>query len=147
MRILGERRQPGRLGAERSLVSPARCSACRPRYSCCGFPASAKILGFVVQRLVNGSKRVDFILPPDPAPGACSTAAQEYSISELPTRLSPSLPVLVLPPVRAHRKSGARAAVFFSPAIPPSISAVREFSLRCPLLTPHNLSVYKYCRR
>src|ERR1700676_191488 len=84
----------------------------------------------------------DSMLPPVPAPGACSTAAQAYSISELPTRLSPSLPAPALPPGRAHCNAGPHAAVFFSPAIPPSISAVREFSLRCPLLIPsiHYLS-------
>src|SRR5882762_3208448 len=82
------------------------------------------------------------MLPPDRAPGACSTAAQECPISALPTRLSPSLPAPALPPVRAHCKAGPHAAVFFSPTNPPSISAVREFSLRCPLLTPtiHYLS-------
>src|ERR1019366_3487580 len=78
---------------------------------------------------------------------ARSTAAREYSIAELPTRLSPSLPALVLRPVHAHRKAGARAAVFFSPPIPSSVSAVREFLLRCPLLTPHHSLVYKYCKR
>src|ERR1700682_3662871 len=84
----------------------------------------------------------DSMLLPVPAPGACSTAAPAYSISELPTRLSPSLPAPALPPGRAHCKAGPHAAVFFSPASPPSISAVREFSLRCPLLIPtiHYLS-------
>src|SRR5882762_2275109 len=82
------------------------------------------------------------MLPPDRAPGARSTAAQECPISELPTRLSPSLPAPALPPGRAHCKAGPHAAVFFSPASPPSVSAVHEFSLRCPLLTPtiHYLS-------
>src|ERR1700687_2583439 len=99
--------------------------------------------------MVRCSKRGDSILPPVPAPGAHSTAAQEHSISELPTQLSPSLPARALPPGRAHRKAGPPAAVFFSPANPPSISDVREFWLRCPLLTPLNSSsiyyVYKYC--
>ena len=87
------------------------------------------------------------LLPLTPSAGGRSTAAQEYSIAELPTRLSPSLPALVLRPVRAHRRAVARAAVFFSPAIPSSVSAVREFLLRCPLLTPHNSLVYRYCKR
>src|SRR5712664_3822973 len=82
------------------------------------------------------------MLPPVRAPGACSTGAQECPISELPTRLSPSLPAPALPSGHAHCKAGPHAAVFFSPTSPPSISAVREFSLRCPLLIPtiHYLS-------
>src|SRR6266403_5257873 len=79
-------------------------------------------------------------LPLGPALGACSTAAQECPISELRTRLSPSLPAPALPPGHAHGKAGPRGAVFFSPANPPLISAVREFWLRCPLLTLHHLS-------
>src|SRR5260370_19169755 len=87
-------------------------------------------------------RRCNSILPPVPAPGACSTAAQERPISELPTRLSPSLPAPALPPGRAHCKAGPHAAVFFSPASPPSISVVREFWLRCPLLTLRHSSLY-----
>src|SRR5712671_3258271 len=49
-------------------------------------------------------------------------------------------PVPALPPGHARGKAGPRGAVFFSPANPPSISAVREFWLRCPLLTLHHLS-------
>src|SRR5216684_4913327 len=80
----------------------------------------------------------DAMLPPVPAPGACSTAARGCPISELPTRLSPSLPAPALPPGRAHCKAGPRGAVFFSPASPPSVSVVHEFSLHCPLLTLHH---------
>src|SRR6266403_709373 len=79
-------------------------------------------------------------LPLGPALGACSTAAQECPISELRTRLSPSLPAPALPPCHAHGKAGPRGAVFFSAANPPLISDVREFWLRCPLLTLHHLS-------
>src|SRR5713226_8487482 len=80
----------------------------------------------------------DSMLPLVPAAGACSTAARGCPISELPTRLSPSLPAPALPPGRAHCKAGPRGAVFFSPANPPSVSAVHEFSLHCPLLTLHH---------
>jgi hypothetical protein len=67
------------------------------------------------------------ILPPVPAPGVCSTAAQECWIAELRTRPAPSLPRPVPPLVRVHGRSGARACVFFFLAVPPSISAVHEF--------------------
>src|ERR1035441_9513191 len=88
--------------------------------------------------VANGLERGYSKRPPVPAPGVCSTAAREYSISKLPIRLLPSLPDLVLPPVRAHRKAGARADVLFSPTIPPSASVVHDFWSHCPLLTPHN---------
>ena len=120
----GGPRQPW---AERFSASPVRCSACRRRYSCCGFPACFK--NFEIRRPEeDGGKRGDSTLPPTPAPGACSTAARGCSIAELPTRLLPSPPALAHLPGHARRKAGAHAGVFFSPAIPTSVSVVPEFS-------------------
>ena len=104
-------------------------------YCYCGFPGSVRDSCKRRPGVENGSERSNPILPQIPA---CSTGAREYLISELPTRLSPSLPVLILSPVRVHHKAGARADVLFSPTIPPSAFAVHDFWSCCPLLTPHN---------
>ena len=91
------------------------------------------------QPVVSGTAVADFQLDcltllPVPVPAACSREARECSFSEFPIRLSPNLRGLVHPPARAHHRAGARAAVFFFPTIPPSISVCRESWLRYPLL-------------
>ena len=78
---------------------------------------------------------------PVPAPGAYSKAAREYSLSRLPTRLSPSRPTLALSLDRVPHRVGARASVSFSPAIPSSAFVVPEFWLHYPLPIPHSSSI------
>ncbi len=105
------------------------------------FQLASRILRFAVRRWTEGSAALCVLrLTPrlTPVPYACSTAVQECSISELPTRPSPSLPGLVLAPARARCRAGVHAAVFFFPIIPASASVVHEFWLRYPLAIPHN---------
>lgn len=73
----------GRVGLGQSVVQYRRSGAQSVIgvFVVADFRPASNVLRFAVRRLVDGSKQGDSMLPLIPAPGACSRAAQEYSIS------------------------------------------------------------------